>query len=230
MSWDRATIESEIQNEVDDFESDSLTIIRQAINDIGRILWFRHDWSFRTTTGYITTDGSARAFTIASSISNWSKILAVGFKGTGQTTYQVLEFVPYSIFLEQRKNIPASSGDPTCWTLFDGQIILDSIAPAVSSGLEVTYEKVWVDLTAADSEPLIPEKYKHVIKSGVKAMFWDSDDDVRASGEWVKFQGPSYKDGVGGMIGDMILEDNEQKVGPHQNRAMGRRSIIFGRR
>lgn len=230
MSWDRATLETEVQNEVDDFEADSLTNIRQFINDICRVIWFRHDWSFREGTGYITTDGVNSKFTIASTLSNFGKVLAVGYKGPNDTTYNILTFLPYDQFIERYRSAAPVVGTPTVWTLYAGQVIFDTIPNSGSNRIELTYEINFTDLTAGSDTPLIPEKYKHVIKSGVKASFWDSDDDLRGPSEWLKFQGPSYLNGIGGLIGDMILEDNEQKIGPHMIRPMGGGRVVFGRR
>lgn len=230
MAWDRQTLEEEIQNEVDDFEADSLTVIRQSISDICRTLWDRHDWTFKEDTAYLNTDGAAQAFTIESQVADWSKITAVGFKNTGETAYRVIDYVPYEQFLRLYKTAAPSVSAPTAWTLYAGQLWFNTIPPALTASVEFTHS---VEFTPPDDdtdEPLIPEKYKHVIKSGVKASFWDFDDDLRAGPEWIKFQGPAYMDGVGGLIGDMILADNEKVAGPHQQSVMGQRGVIFGRR
>jgi hypothetical protein len=230
MAWDRQTLEAEIQNEVDDFESDSLTVIRQAINDVCRTIWFRHDWTFREDTDYLDTNGLAQAFTIDSQIADWAKITAVGFKNTGEPAYRQLTFVPYEQFLRMYKTAAPSVSAPSVWSLYAGQIWFDTIPPALTDSVEITHEVNLVDLTADASVPSIPEKYKHVIKSGAKAAFWDFDDDVRGDRELRRFEGQAYEKGVGGLIGDMILEDNEQVTGPHEQTALGTRGVIFGRR
>lgn len=232
MSWDRQTLEAEIQNEVDDFEADSLTVIRQAINDTSRTIWFRHDWTFKDATAYLDTDGIASAFLVTTQVPDWSKIHqdGVGFKNTGETGYRSLSYVPYDQFLRLYNPTNPSVGPPTIWTLFAGQIIFNTIPPALTDSIKLTYAVDFVELQDDDDVPLIPEKYKHVIKSGVKAIFFDFDDDLRADPERRKFEGQSYEKGVGGLIGDMILEDNEQVTGSHDQNVLGQRRVLFGGR
>jgi len=230
MAWDRLTIESEVQSEIDDFESDTLTNLRQFINDICRMLWFAHDWSFKETTGYMDTDGTSQALTIASQLTNVAQILTVGYKGSGETAYRPLDFVPYKRFLKEYKTRAATVANPSVWSMYAGQLIFDTIPPALTDSLEVTYELEFVPLTASESVPLIPEKYKHVIKSGVKWFYYNSDDDTRGSIEEINFHGQKWEKGVGGMVGTMISEDSENPEGPHQQEVLGTNGVIFGRR
>lgn len=230
MAWNRTVIETETQGEIDDFESDTLTILRQFINDICRIIWFAHTWSWKETTGYIDTNGVAQAITISGQLTNVAQVLAVGFKGSGETAYRVLEFIPYKQFLQQYKNRPATVANPSVWTMYGGQIIFDTIPPNLTDNVEVTYQREWVDLTDGTTAPLIPEKYKHVIKSGVKWLYYNSDDDTRSTTEEMNFHGQKWEKGVGGMIGDMIVDDSENPEGPYQHQAFDTRGIIFGGR
>lgn len=108
--------------------------------------------------------------------------------------------------------------------------MFDTIPPSATACVQITYEKKFIEPTTGTSSIQIPEQYKHVIKSGVKAAFWDFDDDVRGDAEHRRFEGQAYERGVGGLIGDMIVTDNENPVGPHQMQVFGQNRIMFGGR
>lgn len=219
MAWDLQTLYGEIQNEVDDQESDSLTVIKANINDIGREIWYyTPGWSFRDARNYFSTVSGTREYVLDTEISDPTpgKILRVGYQGDGDTRYDKL--IELSVpEIENIKDSGSSNSRPRYFAIHRGRLILHPTPDySGTNNIEIVSSKDYTELTADADVPGIPEKYKHVIKAGVKAMFWHYDDDLRENIVWQK-----YYD----LLGWMMQDDLDQTMAPKKGRLFGRKRI-----
>lgn len=210
MTWTYQQLQTEIQNEVDDDTSDGLTVIKQFINDICREVWHSRDWSFKNATSYIDSIADQSEYDLVTLIPTCSKINTVGYKGENQT-----EFIPVRETDIQRYNSVLidrdSSGTPMFWIYLNGTLYL-WLKPDYTGtdNIEINHDVIFNELSANGDVPQIPEKYRAVIKAGVKMMYWNYDDDVRADAEEKRY-----------FLGqrNMVLEDNGS-LGGHEMRLL----------
>jgi len=183
MAWTYSQLQTEIQNEVDDDSSDGLTVIKQFINDISREIWQRHPWPFRSASTYLsTTDGDA-TYDLSSLITDLLILNTVGYKGSGENDFILLDPIDVQRF-NNLYHDRTNESRPVKYCFYNNILNLWPMPDYTgSSNLEVTYDKLFTELTGNNDVPAIPEHWKAVIKAGVKALFFDYDDDTRAAGQ-----------------------------------------------
>jgi len=211
MAYTYDGLAAEIQNEVDDQTSDALTAIKQYINDIGEEIWQEEAWSFRDATVYLNSVANQQTLDLTTLITDLGKINVVGYKGENETEFFPLNEISIQT-LRNRYTDTTTASKPVVWAWYNGLLYFAPIPNySGTNNIQIDYDKNWTDLTADADVPGIPVKYKRVLKAGVKAMFWNFDDDLRESPAWQTYLR---------FLGSMRAEDLDRTLTPHRGRLL----------
>lgn len=215
MAWDFQTLYGEIQDEVED-DGEDLSVIKQFINDVCRKIWHAEPWRFREFKDTFPTVAGSRTYSLTSVLGYpVLQITRVSYKGENETQFVPLTERNQEYFDNYYTDL-ITQNRPEAYLPNADNLELHP-TPDYSGGIienvQVRGEKRFVELTADADVPLIPEDYKHVIKAGVKQMYYDFDDDTRAEVERVKFEGVN---GMGGGLAEMRSAELDSSTQPHQ--------------
>lgn len=211
MGYNYGDLATEIQNEVDDHTSDALTAIKQYINDMGEEIWQEEVWSFRDATIYLSSVANQQTYDLAALITDLGKITIIGYQGENETEFFPLNELSIQT-LRSRYLDTTTASRPIAWTWYNSLLYLYPIPSFTGvDNIQIDYDKNWTELDEDDDVPAIPVKYKRVLKAGVRAMFWNFDDDLRESPAWQTYLR---------FLGTMRAEDLDRTLTPHRGRLL----------
>ena len=194
MAWNYGDLKTEISKEVDDDTTDALTVIGQLINDVCEDIWYYATWSFRSTSTQFNSVSGTASYDLSSEISDLNKILTVGYKGENDTEFRLIREIDMQTYNAISSDTNTST--PSRFAYYNNNLLLDPIPNySGTNNIEVYYDKIFTTLSSDSDVPEIPSKYKRVVKSGVKTLFWNYDDDLRETIEERR-----YKGGLGWMM------------------------------
>ena len=180
MAWTYQDLYDEIEAEVDDNTSDAETVIKGFVNDVCEDIWQSSNWSFKYANTTISSVSGTRTYDLSSEVSDYAKILTIGYQGENDDYPTVKNEISFQS-LATRYPDDDTTGTPILWSLYGDTLYFFPIPDySGTNNITINYQKVFTRLSATTDVPAIPEKFRDVIKAGVKAKFWSYDDDTRS--------------------------------------------------
>lgn len=219
---DYLTIQTELQEVVDDTSAETLTTLKRFINDFYREVNARWDWPFTEARGLRDLASGTRTVSLASLSPAVVKIRNVAVKGStaANEQFRIIDLISRDEYEAYQDEI--TTGVPLKASFEDGNSTL-ALLPipsyTLASGLRVLYSKRLDDLSATTDTPAWPAEYHQVLVDGAAARWFDREDDLR---------GPLYhryaergrdpRNGLGGLQQMVHQLMNRHSQGPSRVR------------
>lgn len=180
---DYQTIQSLVQDTVDDNSAITLLVLKKYINDSYREINRRFDWPYLETVGYRDLTDGTRTIDLSTLSPEIQRIRSIAIKASTGANEQYSLLEPLSRPRYEQYEDQITEGVPMGWAFEGGQNTI-ALLPipnyTLASGMRVTYTKRVADMSGNTDEPVFPDEWHQVLVDGASWKWYQREDDIRA--------------------------------------------------